>query len=215
MTVITKTFSPLVTGSYIGLLSYGKEMGLNASQLGVGHPDNYIQRSCVGLDIVATACSVLEVKAAAKLLSDAGEVFVCNHTTKPNVEALFNKLGEAVDEHFDALTPEDNFPDQKPAAVKRAMISARNTINKILELRGHLVVLHAIYMDAQDSSDDMYNPVALFVHAMLSDTLSEDWYNPTKMLAGVKKVHTTLKAWDKANAKVVKGLDFVEVEFED
>lgn len=216
MTVITKTYSPLAVSSYVGLLSYGKEIGMNAAQLGVGHPDNYIQRSAVGLDMVATLCSLLEVKAPSKLLAETGEVFVTNHTVKPGVEGLLTKLGEAIDEYFDALTPEDDFEGHKPATVKRAITSARNTINKILELRGHLVLFHAIYLDAQDAAgDDSYNPVAMFVNAILDEEEASDWYNPPKMLVAVKKIHTTLKAWDRANIKVVKGLDFVEVEFED
>lgn len=216
MTVITKSL-PAMSESYIGLLSFGKEIGSDAATMGVGHPDNYIMRSLVGLEIVATVCSLFDIRVTNRALAKLGDVFITNHTQDSAQLNVFAKIAESIDASFEAMTPEDDFDTEmyKPAQIKRAITSTRNTIAKLFEANGHLVVMHAIYVAAGEQTEPDVNPLAFFVEATLDKEHSEASYTPSEMLAAVKKVHTRLKAWDKKAVQFAKTLDFVELEIAD
>lgn len=207
------TFPEMAQEFQIGLLSFGREAGMKASDLGAPHPDNLVGWHILATETLVTVANLVGKKLPARTLAKAVPVFRTNYVNDDAVATLFNDLGEAIIAHISAIAPEDYFPDLKASQVKRAMASACSNLQKIFDLNGHIVVFHLLYA-AATTAEEEGEEFTQFVSSTLYDDMPLT-HNTVEILKHVKAINKLYKSWDKANVKTAERMEYVELDVEE
>lgn len=207
------TFPALGEEFQIGLLSFGREAGLKASDLSLPHPDNFIGWNIVASEVLLTVANLAGTKLPARTLAKAIPAFRTNHVPDEVVKDWFNEVSETLINHLLAIAPEDYFSEYKASQVKRSITSAANNLRKVLEENGHLVFFQLVYLSAIGASEEGEEMLD-FVSALLDPEMPQ-MYNPAEILKTVRAVRKQYKAWDKSNVKIASKMEFTELDIEE